>query len=68
MLLLLLLRVLASPLCHAPVTYPNPFRLARRQVDMTCPAFGNRGMQFYTMQLRSADEGQTVFYKFEKRG
>lgn len=27
-----------------------------------CPKCGNPEMTFHTMQLRSADEGQTVFY------
>lgn len=36
------------------------------QVDESCPKCGNIEMEFYTMQLRSADEGQTVFYECAK--
>ena len=38
----------------------------RATVDEPCPKCPNQVLRFYTMQLRSADEGQTVFYECEK--
>jgi DNA-directed RNA polymerase I subunit RPA12 len=34
-------------------------------ITQTCPECGRTEMKFYTMQLRSADEGATVFYRCE---
>ncbi|KAJ1723774.1 DNA-directed RNA polymerase I core subunit rpa12 [Coemansia erecta] len=38
------------------------------RVEETCPRCGENEMTFYTMQMRSADEGQTVFYSCVKCG
>ena len=35
-------------------------------IDEPCPNCQNPQLLFYTMQLRSADEGSTVFYECEK--
>ncbi|GIL73690.1 hypothetical protein Vretimale_5426 [Volvox reticuliferus] len=40
----------------------------RATVDEPCPKCQHRPMEYYTMQLRSADEGQTVFYECPKCG
>lgn len=36
------------------------------EIDQTCPECGNPTVTFYTLQLRSADEGSTVFYTCPK--
>lgn len=38
----------------------------RAKVKEVCPSCGHPEMEYYTMQLRSADEGQTVFYECVK--
>ena len=37
--------------------------VAHAKIDEPCPKCGNPEMFFYTMQLRSVDEGSTVFYE-----
>lgn len=38
----------------------------RATVEEECPKCRNPTMNYWTMQLRSADEGQTVFYECPK--
>merc|ERR1719362_764999 len=38
------------------------------EIDEECPNCGNPKLQFWTRQLRSADEGQSVFYLCKKCG
>lgn len=49
--------------------YTKPKNVAKKEegdegpiVERTCPKCGNDKMSYATLQLRSADEGQTVFY------
>ncbi|KAL0075183.1 hypothetical protein J3Q64DRAFT_1763725 [Phycomyces blakesleeanus] len=41
---------------------------AEAMIKEKCPSCGNDEMAYHTMQLRSADEGQTVFYNCKKCG
>ncbi|KAI8064822.1 uncharacterized protein B0P05DRAFT_476212 [Gilbertella persicaria] len=41
---------------------------ARAIIKEKCPQCGHPEMEYHTMQLRSADEGQTVFYNCKKCG
>ena len=40
----------------------------RAVIKEACPKCKHPELQYYTMQLRSADEGQTVFYECAKCG
>ncbi|KAK2875012.1 hypothetical protein FQN49_001854 [Arthroderma sp. PD_2] len=40
-------------------------RQADAVIQQTCPDCGRTEMRYYTLQLRSADEGSTVFYTCE---
>ncbi|XP_020698904.1 DNA-directed RNA polymerase I subunit RPA12, partial [Dendrobium catenatum] len=41
-------------------------KVQRAVVNETCPKCNNSQLEYYTKQLRSADEGQTVFYECPK--
>lgn len=41
-------------------------KVQRVTVKERCPECGNKTMYFYTRQMRSADEGETVFYECPK--
>lgn len=49
--------------------YTRPRNISKKEddnegpvVERSCPKCGNDKMSYATLQLRSADEGQTVFY------
>lgn len=62
-----------------PTAFPSALRSKRSAVQtltaadvqtdatikQTCPECGREEMRYYTLQLRSADEGSTVFYTCE---
>lgn len=54
-------------------TYTKPKNPTKKEdadegpiVERLCPKCGNEKMSYATLQLRSADEGQTVFYTCTK--
>lgn len=54
-------------------TYTKPLNPTKKEdgdegpiVERLCPKCGNEKMSYATLQLRSADEGQTVFYTCTK--
>lgn len=63
----------------APTAFPSALRLKKSavqslaaedlqteaEIKQKCPECGREKMWFYTLQLRSADEGATVFYRCE---
>ncbi|CAG8434363.1 14017_t:CDS:2 [Funneliformis mosseae] len=64
-----------------PKSFPSKLRLRRSRIQQSdrykeekatikekCPKCGNEEMNYHTMQLRSADEGQTIFYHCVKCG
>lgn len=55
--------VSSLPFFHPSPPPSPPPSTAHTQVDEPCPKCRHPQMEFYTMQLRSADEGQTVFYE-----
>jgi DNA-directed RNA polymerase I subunit RPA12 len=59
-----------EPVIMAPTDAANAAEASdlreRARVKESCPSCNNEEMEYYTMQLRSADEGQTVFYECPK--
>lgn len=53
-------------LVHTDSSHQDRDRAKEATIQETCPQCGNDEMHFYTMQMRSADEGSTVFYTCPK--
>jgi DNA-directed RNA polymerase I subunit RPA12 len=59
-------------LFHSEIKYDKSKRIfkaddeTKATIEETCPKCGHNEMTFFTLQLRSVDEGSTVFYQCVK--
>jgi len=58
----------AGPLAASSSSASSTPSFTRAKVKERCPSCNHPEMSFYTMQMRSVDEGQTVFFECNKCG